>query len=275
MLEFENKPYVWWDAGNYPDQGLLEYNWRKQKTDDLIFMRAHSVPAENYNLVLQCGIAEEKFKKFDILPNLTVAPIVNKHTVKILSQICPDNFQAFPVTIINKPTITTYENYDYFLLNITQEVDSIDRNKSYLKFWDDGKDIRSIRKLVFKPGSMNGVYLAREKYFHPLLLISPTLVKVFQKEKIKGGRFITDLEAYNESFPEEYIIKTFPEKPESAKRYFVSQLNTKEDYEFFKTRISKIPPDILEALIDMTLSRSSFHKDQCEEIREIMREHKK
>jgi len=274
MPQYENKPYIWWNAENYPQKGHLKYNWREQETDDLIFMRARPVSKQEYNLVFQCSLEEDKFLKFDILPNLSVAPIANKRVIDILFAICPNDFQAFPVTIVNSPKLSAYENHDYFLINITQEVDSVDRELSYLDLGKDGIDIEYIKKLVFKPVCMDDKHLACEMYFHPLELISPTLVKAFKKEKIKGGRFLTDVESYNESFPEEYLACMFPEDPEVAKRYFVSQLNDKEDYAFFKTRIPRIPNNILETLIDMTLSRSSFHKGQCEEIREIMKREK-
>lgn len=271
MLGYKNKPYVWGDAENYPQKGLLEYNWREQKTDDLIFMRGHPVPEQDYNLIFRCDLDEERFQKYDILPNLSVAPIVNQRTSILLSSICPTDFQVFPVTIINGPKTTSYENHDYSLINFTRQIDSVDREHSYLDVRQNKKTIRNIRRLVFKPGCMGDFHLAREMYFHPLGLVSPTIVKAFKKEKIKGARFLTDLESYNESFPEEYLASAFSQKPESAKRYFISQLNDKERYAFFKTRIPKIPREILESLINMTLSRSSFHKEQCEEIREIMK----
>ncbi len=270
MIDYENRPYLWREAENYPKKGLLEYNWREQNIDDLIFMQAHFIPEQGYDLILRCGIAEEKVKQFDILPNLTVAPIVNQRTIDILSIICPDDFQAFPVIIINHSKIASYENHDYFLINITHDVDSVDRETSYLDIGKDGIDIERIKKLFFKPGCLGERHLARERYFHPLELISLNLVQAFRKAKIKGGRFLKGHEAYHIPFPEEYLAIVFSEKPESAKRYFVSQMNDKESYAFFKTRIPKIPRDILEALIEMTLSRSSFHKEQCEEIREIM-----
>ena len=270
MIDYGNKPYIWCTPTNYPEKGYLRYNWQKQKTDQYIFMGGHPVPQEDYDLILQCGFEEDRLKKFDLLPGHVVAPIVNQRTIDILSTICPNDFQFFPVTIINTPKIETYENRDYFLLNLTQEIDSVDRENSYLKFWKNGVKIRDIRKLIFKQDCMKNIHLAREKFFHPLELLSPVLVNAFKKAKLKGGGFLTDLEEYNALFPEEYLEATFSENPEAAKRYFVAQMNDKEEYAFFKTRIHKIPRHILESLIEMTLSRSSFHQEQCEEIRNIL-----
>ncbi|ARN84930.1 hypothetical protein [Candidatus Nucleicultrix amoebiphila] len=72
------------------------------------------------------------------------------------------------------------------------------------------------------------------------------------------------------SFSETYLVELFSESPEEAKRYFIRTLNNKENYELLKSLIPKIPSDILKILIEMTVSRSSFHKDQCAEIKDIM-----
>lgn len=268
MHDYTHKPYIWWSAKNYPEKGYLKYNWQERKTDQYIFMRGHPVPQENYDLILESGFEEERLKKYDLLPGHVVAPIVNQRTIDILSTICPKDFQAFPVIITNSPKIAPYKNHDYFLLNITQVVDSVDRENSYIKRGTMGLD--HIRKLIFKQNCMGNIHLAREKFFLSLPLVSPTLVNAFKKEKIKGGQFLTDLESYNALFPEEYLESAFLDDPEIAKRYFVSQMNDKEEYAFFKTRIHKIPRPILESLIEMTLSRSSFHQEQCEEILAIL-----
>jgi len=68
------------------------------------------------------------------------------------------------------------------------------------------------------------------------------------------------------------IVDSFNRTPEEAKRIFILTLNNKEKFNAFKLIIPNIPPNILESLIEMTLSRSSFHKEECEEIKKIMRE---
>jgi hypothetical protein len=271
-MKYEDKPYVWFNSNRYPRKAYLEYNWRKEKTDQYIFMQAEPVLDKDYDLVLQCGADEEVFNKFDILENSTVAPIVNQKVLDLLADLCPNDYQSFPVSIINSSESNKYINRDYFLLNIVKEVDSIDRDSSYLRFIEGGAHIMGINKLYFKSGCMGDSHLAREKYYHPLELVSAKLVNEFKKRKIKGVRFFTDIEAYHRPFPEEYLTYIFPENPEAAKRAFVAELNTTESYEFFKTRIHKMPPEILEALIEMTLSRSSFHAEQCAELRVLLKQ---
>jgi hypothetical protein len=271
-MESENKPLVWRNSNSYPRKAYLEYDWRQEKTDRFIFMRAEPIIEKDYELKLHCGASEEVFKRFDVLESSIGSPIVNQKVLDILRDICPNDFQSFPVIIINKNKIKEYKNRDYFLLNITKEVDSIDRDLSYLRTGETNDDIMAINKLYFNSSGMGASHLAREKYFHPLKLVSPLLAKEFKKQKIKGVRFLTGIEAYHRPFPEEYLTYMFPENPEAAKRAFVAELNTTESYEFFKTRIHKMPPEILEALIEMTLSRSSFHAEQCTELRELLKQ---
>lgn len=71
---------------------------------------------------------------------------------------------------------------------------------------------------------------------------------------------------------ENEFIDAFSRSSEEAKRLFVKSLNNKNEFETLKAVIKKIPPHILESLIEMTLSRSTLHKEKCEEIRKIMRE---
>lgn len=65
-------------------------------------------------------------------------------------------------------------------------------------------------------------------------------------------------------------VEWFRENPMAAKGYFIDMLNRKTQYEIFKTKIDKIPPHILETLIEMILSRSSFHQEQCDEIKKMI-----
>jgi len=208
----------------------------------------------------------EGFLKYDCPANTSGSILVNERALELLQRVCPDDFEAFDAVIQTRDAVL--ENYK--IINILKLVDCIDLEKSWCRYFESG-NLRSVENLIIKEHCMEGVNLARDKNLHSLILFSPELVKAFHKEKIKGKRFLTDQEAYSKPFPEDYLSILYTNDPEGAKRYFVSTLNDREEYAFFKTRIPKIPHAILESLIDMTLSRSSFHKEQCEEIREILR----
>lgn len=262
VYDIDNSPnqYLFFDAQEWPNnfQGEIKNFDGKVLTPP-------------YKFIFEAEAEAARVQQYDILPNTFNSLLVNKRALNILKDFCPEDFQVLEHTLLQTKDKTLT---NYALINLRKLVKCIDFEKSWCEFWECGR-VRSIKKLFFKSNCMKEVHLARLKEFHHVILFSPELVATLKKEKIKGAQFLTDQQSYNKLFPEEYLSGIFPENPEATKRYFVSQLNTKKDYEFFKTRIPKIPPDILEALIDMTLSRSSFHKEQCEEIREIMKKHKK
>ena len=71
--------------------------------------------------------------------------------------------------------------------------------------------------------------------------------------------------------PDERIMELLGKNtPNAAKREFVKIMNKKAEFDILKDRIHLIPPDIVESLIEMTLSHSSFHKKECEELRKLI-----
>jgi hypothetical protein len=71
--------------------------------------------------------------------------------------------------------------------------------------------------------------------------------------------------------PDERIMALFDEnKPEAAKREFVKIMNKKAEFDVLKDRVPLMPQHIVESLIEMTLSHSSFHKEQCDELRKLI-----
>ncbi len=71
--------------------------------------------------------------------------------------------------------------------------------------------------------------------------------------------------------PDQRLPLYFEQDPEQAKKIFVDILNKTEMYEVLKKRLHLIPTSIIESLIEMTLSRSSFHQEQCEELRKLLK----
>lgn len=212
MKETYNKPYLWHCPGNYPNSAILDYKRRERKTRSFTFMYGHPLPFDTgnsnlyftlqdpkkYDLIFHAEVPMEKLLKFDTLPNNCSGrpPIVNQRVLDLLTKHCPNDFQAFPVTICNEnPKLPDFENHDYFLLNLTNLVDAIDFKESKLT-WDDDGDIDDLKTLRLKSNSMKSHHLARLKLYKIKVLVSPELVELFKKEKIKGVQFLKDEEAY-------------------------------------------------------------------------------
>ncbi len=278
----KNIVYIWRIPADFPINHILEYRWKERRTDSSIFMDGKRLPVEatrsiqtennmehpDYDLVFNSNLTEEKLLKYDCIPNSLGGrpPIVNSKVLEFLKLECPDDFQDFTIEINGfDKSGKCYSNKGYHLLNIVNCVDSIDKENSICQCYPNG-EVDILKKLVLKKNALGKHHMARLDMYTPLLLVSDNIVSIFKAEKIKGVSFLTDSEAFPYTPTEEVIIGLFKANPEAAKRYFVSQLNTKEDYEFLKTRVHKVPQEILEALIEMTLSRSSFHAAQCTEL---------
>lgn len=152
---------------------------------------------KDYDLIFHSEVPEEKMSQYDVLPNNAIGGLtVNNHVLKLLKSLCPEDCQAFPVIIQNEnPKLPDFENHDYSLINITNTVDAIDRTQSKIKY-DEDNEPAHIASLRLKEDCMGPHHIVRINDYHPIILVSPELVALFKKEKIKGVRFLKDFEAY-------------------------------------------------------------------------------
>ncbi len=277
---------IWEMPQYFPNKNIVEFSKSDHNVSSLIFMQGRALPFQSiyehyadtlrdpgsYNLRL---ISENNIKKtsaYDCLPNNMhgMPPVVNKRTLDILTDFCPNDIQYFPILIECQGGKESDARFlDYFLINIITKVSAIDADTSYVRYNEGGRSVSNIKKLFLQQDAMVSCHLAREEAFLPLKLVSRELANILVQEKITGVGFYRPLEIYNDPFPDEYLVETYPNNPEAAKRSFVTQLNTTEYYEFFKTRVHLLPREIIEGLIEMTLSRSSFHAEQCAELLSI------
>ena len=205
------KPYDWRIPQNFPNKAILNYKWRERKTNTLIFMQGHSLPydtgnphmritlqdPQDYDLIFHSDTAEEKLEKYDVLPNNAMGGLtVNRKVLNFFEMLCPNDFQAFPIIIRNEnPKLPDFENHDYFLINITNTIDAIDQEQSIIKY-DEDNEPEHISSLRLKEDCMGPHHISRIQDYHPIVLVSPTLVSLFKKEKVTGVRFLKDYESY-------------------------------------------------------------------------------
>lgn len=206
-----SKPYKLEYDSSTPQSCRAYYDHKIRQTNYIIFMEGIILPGTDegrikfsqdpstYDLIYDIETDEERVRKYDYLPVYTPAPVINTRTLKILQELCPDNFQAFPAIIESSEKAKRsfkIEN-EYWVINITKLIDTIDMEKSKLKL-DEGGEIEDIRYLVFKEGVMQegSILLARERLYRPHIMVSSILKEAFEKHKIKGCEFVTD-EQYN------------------------------------------------------------------------------
>ncbi|PCI36118.1 MAG: hypothetical protein COB50_05130 [Thiotrichales bacterium] len=191
----KNKPFVVWNPQGYNGR-LFEYSYDRAGTKDVELFRGNKLEVDPCpEHVIYSNVPEKTVKIFDTLP-IGTYPIFNKRAISILEQICPNDFQAFPITVINSPKkkkLEPFENHDYFIINITNTVDAIDKDNSTLEYLTDGVTPYGVRKLALKPNAMLQHDLSRDGFLHSQKLVSYNLAIEFIKQEITGISFKLDI----------------------------------------------------------------------------------
>lgn len=190
------------DHSPYPNKSILLYDNEKRETHHLVFKKGIKLPAadigENhysqdpstYNLIFESRIPEERLLKWDALPNSVLLPLVNKRCLAVLQDLCPGDFQYFPAVIRNENNkIEPFENHDYVLVNVAVNVPGVNEALEPIKLNEYG-NIGNLKEVTLDDAFMEGHHLARLTLYRPVIIASSKLVEIFQKEKIKGFRFV-------------------------------------------------------------------------------------
>lgn len=197
------KPLIWDIPDDFKERCIMSYKWRERKTDSSIFGRGVRLPCADiggikcsldpneYDLIFAARVSPKEFTKFDCLPNNSTAPLINQKVLNILNKLCPSDIQAFSATIIPDKG-SSFENHDYWLINIAKTVDPIDHANTEFSYTPKslGGDIIGAKKLRFL--RMNFTGIARNQLFSSLKIISPSLAQTFKEAKVTGVQFIED-----------------------------------------------------------------------------------
>ena len=190
----ENKPMIEYPNDGYPDKYEIEYyKFKEPKEFDLFLTRkGQHIPDSMPKLIFGIKAKPEEFCKYDfLLPTLGPAFVVHKRVVDKLTEICPEDFQAFNVEIHNlDPDGEQFVNKDFYLINILHRIDAIDRENATLRL--SPNNMLRVTKKVFKEDGMQGHMLARDELTGSILF-HPKLAAEFKKSK--GVQFLSDVEA--------------------------------------------------------------------------------
>lgn len=137
-------------------------------------------------------------KKYDCIPNNSASPLVNQKVIKTLLKVAPDDVQFFDVEIQCKDRLLT----NYKLLNVTHKIIGIDHEKSEYKKMEGTDVMLRIKYLTYKHGCMGKYKLARDGESLGHLLVTEEIKSLFEKEKIKGCRFVTPEVYYGNQYDE-------------------------------------------------------------------------
>ena len=137
------------------------------------------------------SFSKEKLEQHDVLNLSLFVPFGNQKTIQILEEICPNDYEAFPIKLHTSTGVSDR----YYLINITHEIyDSLDRTLSVYDLHFDSKDgeessISSFDRLLFKENCMEDKFLGRIHEKLGYMLIKKKVMDVFEAKNIKGMNF--------------------------------------------------------------------------------------
>ena len=199
----------------YP-RGLFRPKFQIKLVESEINLRSYLEPIEgivsNKQYKIVAGFNEIKLEEFidhDWISRCGKMPsLFNKRLVEKIKKICPDDFMALPVTIINlTDQVESYENKDFYIVNPVYTLDAIDHEKSTFGTWAD--DSKKPKKRAYQDDPWNGHLLAFEKNIKEMIW-HPSLAKELYPSK--QFHFLTPEEDsfwHSAGYPEGHNKETF------------------------------------------------------------------
>ena len=202
--------------GNVPlvisGRGLFTYKYQIHFVESDINLRSglyqikNIDPNKQYKIV--AGFNKTKLEEFidhDWIDDSGKMPMLfNKRLVEKIKRICPSDFIALPVTIINlTDQVEAYENRDFYIVNAINTLDVIDKEKSVIDEYE------RVEKRVYKNNPWNGHLLAFEKNIKKMIW-HPSLAKKLYPSK--QFHFLTPEEDsfyHSAGYPEGYNKDTW------------------------------------------------------------------
>ncbi len=108
--------------------------------------------------------------------------LFNKRLVEKMQNICPNDFIALPVTLINvSDKVAPYENKDFYVVNALNTIDAIDREKSVIDIYPSGRE--RVIKRVYKEDPWQGHLIAFDTSIYNSMIYHPKLAKELYPSK--------------------------------------------------------------------------------------------
>jgi hypothetical protein len=132
-------------------------------------------PNKQYKIIAGFKKAKlEDFIHFDwLMGGGGIPDLFNKRLIEKIQNICPNDFIALPVILVNSSDkVAPYENKDFYVVNALNTIDAIDREKSVIDIYPSGRE--RVIKRVYKEDPWQGHLIAFDTsiigmIYHPKL----------------------------------------------------------------------------------------------------------
>jgi len=181
-------PLQLWSRESY---GL---NWANILSTEIeLYGNTGLIDFKNPKIVFTIKDYPEKFLRYEIINDMGGGDngLFNKNALEKINKLCPNDIQAFNVTIINDPKLKkSFENKDYYLFNVVHRIDALDEERSIIRHWkfSDGTPTFDIDKHAFKNDFWAGHLIVKDQTCGRTLW-HPRLAREFKTAK--GIKFIT------------------------------------------------------------------------------------
>lgn len=182
ITQEEINQYLTRFEGNVPlviyPRGLFSYKHQLHFIESDIYLQfglskiENIEPNKQYKIIV--GLKKTKLEDFVHLDWFSggggIPMVFNKRLVSKIQQLCPNDFIALPVTIINRSDqVEPYQNNDFYIINPFNTLDAIDKEKSITDEYQG-----DVEKRIYKENPWNGHLIAFEEsikkiIFHPKL----------------------------------------------------------------------------------------------------------
>lgn len=175
--------WIWSIPDNWPNKRIGEYI-KDSGTDRFVFRETKLLDINEIicpKVIFEC---DEKYLK-GVLPNNASLLIVSSKVLEIVNSICPHDFQTLEANVY----IMDKKIEGYFMLNILNAVEIIDKEKSIFQKFRGTDSIMGFDKIVYKRNDLLEHNLVRNADYRSHVLVSDRLKEAFEKSKIKGIQF--------------------------------------------------------------------------------------
>jgi len=134
------------------------------------------------HIIFGSKVSSDQLEKFNFLGSADSFDfIAHRRIVDTLKELCPDDIQALPTIIKNyDPKSPAFENKNFWVINILNQVDIIDREKSQC-YYKQG--IVYCKNMYLKDVSYMQSHLIARIYEEGVIVVHPSLAKHFINSK--------------------------------------------------------------------------------------------
>jgi hypothetical protein len=190
---FDTKPLQLYPTGISNDKYYI--NFVESEVDLWRIWDGEKLDFAGKKIVFAIEVVPRLFCKRNTLLDVTgsgAGEVYHKRMIEKMQQLCPDDFQAFNVILVNNAkSKEQFENHDFYVLNVLHQVDALDEEKSVFKHWtlSTGRPTTDLKQARYYDNCWNGHLLVRDRLSRNILW-HPRLAAEFAKFKDIG--FYTD-----------------------------------------------------------------------------------